>query len=53
MREGQYSPDGNWIVFESNPGSPNRDIYIMPASGGEFQPLTADDGFDFDPVWRP
>jgi len=50
-READFSPDGNWIVFEGWPETPNHDLYIMTISGGELTLLTQDPAFDFDPVW--
>jgi serine/threonine protein kinase len=49
-----YSPDGQWICFESWPDKPaNIDIYIASISGANRTRLTTDPGDDFDPVWRP
>jgi Tol biopolymer transport system component len=49
-----FSPDGQWLAFESWPdNSFNQDIYITTVSGAERTRLTTDPGMDFDPVWRP
>ncbi|RPH58193.1 MAG: hypothetical protein EHM81_10450, partial [Chloroflexi bacterium] len=49
-----FSPDGQWIVFESWPdNSGNQDIYIATVTGANRTRLTTDPGYDFDPVWRP
>jgi Tol biopolymer transport system component len=49
-----FSPDGQWLVFESWPdNSFNQDIYITTVSGANRTRLTTDPGMDFDPVWRP
>jgi serine/threonine protein kinase len=53
MREASYSPDGAWIAFESWPEGSNHDIYIMTPNGLGRQRLTDQDGFEFDPTWRP
>jgi Tol biopolymer transport system component len=53
MREGDYSPDGNWIVFEGYPDGVNHDIYIMTAGGTSLLQLTTSESFDFDPAWSP
>jgi hypothetical protein len=52
-RDPGYSPDGFWIVFESNPEGPNHDIFIMTANGTGVQQVTTDPANDFDPAWRP
>ena len=53
MREGVYSPDGFWIAYEGWPVGTSHNIYIMTANGLARQQLTSDDGYDFDPAWRP
>ncbi len=52
MKEAKYSPDGQWLVFQSWPN--NHDIYYMPADGSA-NPIgiTDDAAFDFDAAWRP
>lgn len=52
IREADYSPDGNWIVFVRWPGI-NYDIYIMTANGSDQRQVTQDPAVDFDPAWRP
>jgi Tol biopolymer transport system component len=52
IREADYSPDGNWVVFVSWPGL-NYDIYIMTANGSDQRQVTSDPAIDFDPAWRP
>ena len=47
-----YSPDGTWILFESDVTG-NREIWRMPATGGQAQQLTSDEGFDTAPFWSP
>ena len=46
------SPDGQWIVFDSN-RSGNQDIYKMPLEGGDLVQLTTDPAEDFLPAWSP
>lgn len=53
MRDPNYSPDGAWIVYSSNPEGANHDIYIMRSNGSGTQRITFDEALDFDPVWRP
>jgi serine/threonine protein kinase len=53
MIEGRYSPDGQWIVFESWPDGTNHDIYVMDINGENIMRLTTDPGTDGNAVWRP
>jgi Tol biopolymer transport system component len=53
MREASYSPDGEWIAFESWPEGSNHDIYIMTSNGLAKQRLTEEESLEFDAVWRP
>jgi len=48
-----WSPDGQWIAFESWRDAANHDIYIMTSNGGQQIPLTDDPGQDYQPAWRP
>lgn len=48
-----WSPDGQWIVFESWRDAANHDIYYMTANGGLPTRLTTDSANDFHPAWRP
>jgi Tol biopolymer transport system component len=52
IEEHDVSPDGRWIVFDSNRRG-NMDLYKMPLAGGDAVPLTADSGDEFDPRWSP
>ena len=47
-----FSPDGNWIAFSANYDG-NRDVYVMPAAGGEPQRLTWHPGQDVALGWTP
>ena len=53
MREGRYSPDGLWIVYESWPKGGNHEIFIMTVNGAQRRQITDDPRNDFDPAWRP
>jgi tricorn protease-like protein len=46
------SPDGKWLVYDSNLGG-NQDIYKIPVGGGEPVQLTDDRSDDFLPDWSP
>lgn len=46
-----YTPDGNWIVFTMDTG-PSREIWVMPAEGGEPRPLITG-GIHTHPAWQP
>ena len=48
----QVSPDGRWLVFDSDRNG-NADLYVMPVTGGEARQLTADSGSDYSPDWSP
>jgi len=47
-----WSPHGYRIAFWGITGG-QRDIYTIPASGGEFLPVTNDAAVDWNPVWSP
>jgi Tol biopolymer transport system component len=47
-----YSPDGAWILFESDITG-NLDIWRIPTNGGPAQQLTFYTGFDSAPFWSP
>jgi serine/threonine protein kinase len=48
-----WSPDGQWLVFESWRDAANHDIYIMTAGGALQTRLTEDPAADYQPAWRP
>ena len=47
-----YSPDGQWILFQSNRGGSN-DIYVMDREGGRLTAVIADPADDVTPAWSP
>ena len=48
----QFSPDGKWIAFTANYDG-NRDVFVMPATGGEPKRLTWHPGQDIAIGWTP
>ena len=51
-RHPRWSPDGNWIAFESNRDG-DFQIWIMPAKGGKARKLTTLATEASQPVWSP
>jgi serine/threonine protein kinase len=49
----KWSPDGQWLAFESWRDAANHDVYIMTASGSLQTRLTDDPAADYHPAWRP
>src|SRR5690242_5165461 len=48
------SPDGKRIAVErAEPGTQNRDIWLVDIAGGVMTRLTSDPGFDAFPIWSP
>lgn len=50
-----WSPDGEWVVFESNRGSPNGHyaLFLVPRAGGQALQLTSFDIHANHPAWSP
>lgn len=53
MAEGRFSPDGNWIIFETWPDGANHFVAIMTTSCTSYTELITESGLNFDPAWRP
>ena len=53
MSEPNWSPDDQWIVFETWPDGVNHDIAIMRSSCTNYGLITTDPSRDFDAAWRP
>lgn len=51
-RYASYSPDGAWIVFESN-RSGHWEIYLMDTMGQQLRQLTSNDTDNRRPSWHP
>jgi Tol biopolymer transport system component len=47
-----FSPSGDHVVYWSNNGG-QRDIFVMPATGGKTSAVTNDAAIDWCPVWSP
>ena len=42
-RDGQFSPDGNWIAYQSN-ASGRVEVYVQPFRGGRREPISRNGG---------
>lgn len=51
--EPAWSPDGERIAFWTLREGGERDLYTMPATGGEPVAVTADAATDWNPAWSP
>jgi len=47
-----FSPDGEWIAYYRIEGN-ERDVWIIPASGGSPRRITDHPGSDSHPAWSP
>jgi Tol biopolymer transport system component len=53
MRSPSWSPDGRWLVYESNTRDGYRDIYRLDRATGQVRPLTANPEGNFRPAVSP
>ena len=49
---GQWSPDGNWILFVSDRDG-NYNLYVVDIDGADLTRLTSHPASDFNPRWSP
>lgn len=48
-----YSPDGEWIAFNSLRNGGQADLYVMRSDGSDLRQLTTDPEPDWQPQWEP
>jgi TolB protein len=48
-----YSPDGQWIAFNSLRNNDQADIFIMRADGSSMRQVTDNPEPDWQPQWEP
>jgi TolB protein len=48
-----FSPDGQWIAFNSLRNNDQADIFIMRPDGSDLRQITADPEPDWQPQWEP
>jgi Tol biopolymer transport system component/predicted Ser/Thr protein kinase len=54
--QSHFSPDGRWIVFEtarSSPEAVESKLFVIPATGGAWIPITEGKYWDDKPRWSP
>ena len=52
--QARWAPDGRWVSFiAAAPPLLTSTIYVMPASGGEWIPITTGRQYDDKPRWSP
>ncbi|MEJ2081874.1 MAG: hypothetical protein P8Y94_06805, partial [Acidobacteriota bacterium] len=51
--QASWSPSGARIAYWGIHKGGQRDLWTIPAEGGEPEPLTDDKAVDWDPVWSP
>lgn len=49
----RWSPDGEWIVFQSELQYGTSDIYVVRPDGSDLHQLTSDLNWDITPSWLP
>ena len=48
-----FSPDGQWIAFNSLRNNDQADIFIMRPDGTDVRQVTTDPEPDWQPQWEP
>lgn len=48
-----FSPDGQWIAFNSLRNNDQADLFIMRADGSDVRQITTDPEPDWQPQWEP
>jgi len=48
-----FSPDGQWLVFDGILDGSSREIFLMLKTGARLQRLTGHPAEDYQPDWRP
>jgi Tol biopolymer transport system component len=49
----RWSPDGHWVAFLRDDGSPHRSLWLVDRDGEHEHPLTRSPGAYRDPAWSP
>ena len=55
---GSVSPDGKWVLYgisyyDMVVNKGNRDLYVIPANGGDAKKITSFKGSEFNEFWKP
>ena len=48
-----FSPDGRWVVYATEPVAQVSNLLIVPAAGGAPKALTTGNFVDYGPIWFP
>ncbi|MEW6285093.1 MAG: hypothetical protein AB1509_02600 [Chloroflexota bacterium] len=48
-----YSPDGQWIAFNSQRNNDQADLFVMRADGSDLRQITDNPEPDWQPQWEP
>jgi dipeptidyl aminopeptidase/acylaminoacyl peptidase len=56
LYQSRFSPDGRWVAFgalRSQPAGVQSAVYVIPATGGQWIPVTQGKHWDDKPRWSP